>query len=86
MTERKRLTLVLAGSYRQYEQWCWANGLNPRDRTSQRYVGDPMDCRAISSDYEVRILIHGTFWDRRDAVELYEWASRAERTSMSFDQ
>jgi hypothetical protein len=77
------ITLVLAGSLTQFNDWCREQGVNPRDRSVARYVRDQGDCRGITQ-HELKAVVCGTFWDRTDAVILYEWAHLAVSRSQSF--
>lgn len=74
------ITLVLAGSLSQFEYWCREVGVNPRDRSVVRYVSRVEDVLGISQQ-ELRMVVYGTFWSRRDAVELYEWTCHVVETS-----
>lgn len=69
--------LVLAGTYEQFREWCYAHELHPvRDRKFVRYVNNTGDARGHDP---VEVAVTGTFWQRRDAGFLADAAERAAR-------
>lgn len=71
------ITVVLAGSRRQFQDWCRENGADPRDQNIQ-YVTEWHHLRGLGRPVEV--VTYGTFWDRPRAMELHAEATEvAER-------
>lgn len=70
------ITLVLAGTRHQFEDWCREQDVNPRDRSVARYVWRQDDVRGITQQ-ELHMVVYGTFWQRRDAQMLYDWTKLA---------
>jgi hypothetical protein len=58
---------VIAGDYAQYCHWAWDNGYSP---------GDPAICyvsgwqQLLGLGHEPKTLYVGTYWNRRDLIEI----------------
>lgn len=63
----EHLLVVLAGNYREFLFWCRENERNPSDR-NLKYVDQAYKLQGMSGFDHI---IYGTFWDRRDSLEIY---------------
>lgn len=68
---RPKLRVVLAGTYRQYEQWRVDNEIRRND-PDVLFASEWHRLRGIHRPIEVHTV--GTFWDRPDALEIAEAA------------
>lgn len=59
--------LVLAGTAAQAAEWMRAEGLTP---ACLRYVSSAAGIRG--SEMDVPFVVTGTFWDRHDAIQIWE--------------
>ena len=75
------ITLVLAGTRHQFQDWCRENGVNPRHRSVVRYVRGRRDCLGLTGQ-RIEVVFYGTFWDREDAIEIAWWARHVQRTTL----
>lgn len=66
------ITAVLAGSLRQFKDWCRENEVDPRDQ-NVLYVGEARHLRGLGKP--VQLVVYGTFWGRPGAMELHAEAS-----------
>jgi hypothetical protein len=61
---------VLAGDYKQYQEWLRKNKLTPHEA----FFAD--DCETTRGMEISKIIITGTFFERRDSLELYKIAQK----------
>lgn len=62
------MTIVLAGNRQQFISWCQDNHISLKDHTAV-YASSQANIRGIRVDM---IVVTGTFWNRKDADEIYE--------------
>lgn len=68
--------LVIAGSYRQFRDWCARGGDNPQQ---YHYVKDASDLYKVPDHVSVALV--GTYYERRDWPELQDMVEVRKRRS-----
>lgn len=63
--------IILAGSYRQFEQYLFENHISQKDGYDYVYGGNIFAILRVKAS---QVVVYGTFWDREDANELYRTA------------
>jgi hypothetical protein len=66
------MRLVLAGSERQFYDWCAENHVNPHHRdTRAKYISNYNDFFGIEGGGE--IILFGTYWDNPLHADFEQW-------------
>uniref|UniRef100_A0AAU3IC52 Uncharacterized protein n=1 Tax=Streptomyces sp. NBC_01393 TaxID=2903851 RepID=A0AAU3IC52_9ACTN len=71
----ERRLVVLAGNYREFTYWCHENGRNPRDR-NLIYASEISRIRGLGP---IRYITYGTWYMRRDSLEMHTYLIHLER-------
>jgi len=70
-----QIKLVVAGNYRQFVDWCKAQGFSPHSR-EVRYIDQPWKARGYHNAEVIKV---GTYYQRKDIFELLEALDRTAR-------
>lgn len=75
--------VVLAGNYREYQQWCRRNVIHPRDAL---FVAESSNLGGRGRDLSTATWIRtGTFLDRRDVDEVMAMAKVMQAPPLTID-
>ena len=66
----KKLVLVVAPTFKEYEQYCYANGLDPNNRRDARFCMKRSDLATGFSSEQVRVVFTANLGHGPDAAEL----------------